>query len=154
MVDLIERIDVLLRQEDTVYATVDYLESGYQLMLEGSSTPPPVLGSSFSVGPSTNSSSKDIDEFWREKIVEWMYQVIDHFDFSREIVSIAVSYLDRFLATRHVTKQLFQLISITTLYLAIKLYEGKRIHMYTMTRLSRGFFTVEDLQLMELEVLR
>jgi lipoyl(octanoyl) transferase len=46
--------------------------------------------------------------------------VIDHFDFSREVVSVSIHYLDRFLAAFPVNKKTFQLAAMTTLYLAIK----------------------------------
>jgi lipoyl(octanoyl) transferase len=80
--------------------------------------------------------------------------VIDHFDFSREIVSISIHYLDRYLATRPVNKKLFQLAAMTTLYLAIKLYEPGSLSMASMIELSRGYFKVEQMAEMEMTILR
>lgn len=92
--------------------------------------------------------------FGEKKICEWSYQVIDHFDFSREVVSISIHYLDRFLATRAVNKKMFQLSAMTTLFLAIKLYEPGRISMSSMIELSRGYFMVEQMAAMEKSILR
>lgn len=36
---------------------------------------------------------------WREKICQWSYNVVDHFDLPREIVSISLNYFDRYMAT-------------------------------------------------------
>eukprot|EP00956_Cyclotella_meneghiniana_P006784 scaffold9072_cov79-Cyclotella_meneghiniana.AAC.2 len=86
---------------------------------------------------------------WREKICEWCYQVVDHFDFNREIVSISMSYLDRYLATRSVNRRIFQLAAMTSLYLAIKLYEPGKIRMSSLIDLSRGYFLEEHIVTME-----
>ena len=42
---------------------------------------------------------------WREKIIEWKYQVVDRFDLSREIVSISTFYLDQYLSKHYVDEE-------------------------------------------------
>ena len=157
MVDLIERIDVLLCQERSSYCTLEYLRPEHQhnLLLNSSDSYDLVESSSLSTASSSSGSSVNsgINEIWREKIVEWSYQVIDHFDFSREVVSVAIHYLDRFLASKHVNKKTFQLAAMTSLFLAVKLYEPGRISMSSMIELSRGYFTVAQLKATELELL-
>jgi len=109
------------------------------------------------------SSSTQINKHWREKICEWAYQVVDHFDLNREVVSIAMNHLDRFLDayTGEVDKNLFQLLAMTCLYLSIKLNEYKHLlipdsksSMDTILRLSRGAFTLQQMEKMEYEVLQ
>jgi hypothetical protein len=153
MVELLERMLVMFQQEQKDYKTVDYLAPEFQLKLasigelqgEKSSTDATSLCSS---------SSSGINDVWREKICEWSYQVIDHFDFSREVVSISLHYLDRFLATRHCSKKVFQLAAMTSLFLAIKLYEPGKLSMKSMIELSRGYFKVDQMVAMEMEILR
>lgn len=157
MVDLEERIEAMLRQEVGSYATIDYLAPEYQAKLAtvsdlDSVVVPQTTGGSAS--SSSSSSSSGINEVWREKICEWSYQVIDHFDFSREVVSISIHFLDRYLATRAVNKKMFQLAAMTTLFMAIKLYEPGRLSMSSMIELSRGYFKVEQMAVMELSILR
>ena len=158
MVDLLERIDTLLHQEDLYYGTKDYLNPDFQLQLQSSydsdtNDDPSVQSSCFS-SSTYSSSSSGINEIWREKICEWSYQVIDHFDFSREVVSVSIHFLDRYLSTRPVNEKLFQLAAMTTLYLAIKLYEPGTLSMESMIELSRGYFMVEQMAEMELSILR
>mmetsp|Transcript_39672 Transcript_39672/g.95425 ORF Transcript_39672/g.95425 Transcript_39672/m.95425 type:complete len:378 (+) Transcript_39672:387-1520(+) len=98
---------------------------------------------------SSSSSSSQINELWREKICEWCYQVVDHFDFNREVVSVAMSYLDRYLATRTVNRRIFQLAAMTALYLAIKLFEPGKLRMSSLIDLSRGYFLAEHIVTME-----
>lgn len=89
--------------------------------------------------------------------------VVDHFDLNREVVSTAMSHLDRFLGVYNgtVDKNLFQLLAMTCLYLSIKLNEykhllipGSKSSMDTILQLSRGFFTLKEMEQMEYEVLQ
>jgi lipoyl(octanoyl) transferase len=155
MVDLLERLEVLLEQELLSYRTEDYLDPGFQQRLQVSyADENQSHSSSFSTNSSSTSAS-GINEVWREKICEWSYQVIDHFDFSREVVSISIHYLDRYLSARPVNKKVFQLAAMTSLYLAIKLYEpAGTLSMKSMIELCRGFFLVEQMEEMEMTILR
>jgi hypothetical protein len=154
--ELAERIQAMLDKETRSYATQDYLAPEVQqklaLVCETDVSLPPTAGSVSSASSSTSSSG--INEIWREKICEWSYQVIDHFDFSREIVSTSIHYLDRYLATRTVSKKMFQLAAMTCLFIAIKLFEPRRLSMPSMIELSRGYFTVQQMAAMEMSILR
>jgi len=137
--DLPERFRAMRSQEDTAYACPDYLET--------LTTPPP--------DPAAPAAPRSgVNEVWREKICEWSYQVVDHFDFNREVVAISLSYLDRFLATRRCNRKVFQLAAMTTLYLAIKLNEPRTLKMGSLVELSRGYFTAEHIAAMEEAILR
>jgi len=62
---------------------------------------------------------------WRAKIIEWKYQIVDEFDLSRELVSISTFYLDQYLSIYYIMDTvslpfLFQVVAITSIYLAIK----------------------------------
>lgn len=74
-----------------------------------------------------------------------------------------MSHLDRYLAVfpSTVDKNFFQLLAMTCLYLSIKLNEykhlltpGSRSSMDTILRLSRGFFTLEQMEKMEHDILQ
>lgn len=167
MVDLLERLEVLLQVEDVSYRTIDYLSPSHQQYLhqqqqqqqQDERNPNSLdLQSTFKAtvasSSSSSSSQSGINEVWREKICEWSYQVIDHFDFSREVVSVSIHYLDRFLATTPVNKKLFQLVAMTALYLAIKIHEPANLTMKSMIELSRGYFSPAQMAEMEMAILR
>jgi len=143
-IDLHDRIMAMRNQEDTAYACADYLDT-----LSSISAPVEELS-----GLNVNTSSNGVNELWREKICEWSYQVVDHFDFNREVVAISLSYLDRFLSTRSCNKKVFQLAAMTSLYLAIKLNEPRTLKMSSLVELSRGYFTADHIAAMEEAVLR
>jgi lipoyl(octanoyl) transferase len=157
MVELLERMAVMFQQEETSYKTIDYLAPEYQNMLtsrcEVNVTDTRQDGKNGESSLSSTSTS-GINDIWREKICEWSYQVIDHFDFSREVVSVSIHYLDRFLATKSCSKKEFQLSAMTTLFLAIKLYEPGKLSMHSMIELSRGYFHVDQMIAMEMAILR
>jgi lipoyl(octanoyl) transferase len=154
MVELLERMQVMLQQEQKDYKTVDYLAPEYQLKLASLGNLQGVSSPRSDAASLSSSSSSGINDGWREKICEWSFQVIDHFDFSREVVSISLHYLDRFLATRHCNKRVFQLVAMTSLFLAIKLNEPGKLSMESMIELSRGYFRADQMVAMEMEILR
>ena len=89
--------------------------------------------------------------------------VVDHFDLDREIVFVATNYLDRCLAT-HVYKACekdnLQLLTMTCLYLAMKLYgresitlPGSASMMESLLYLAKSKFSLEQMKEMEYEVL-
>ena len=75
---------------------------------------------------------------WRRRIASWMYDVVDHFKYDRNVVSIALRFIDQYvshLLLRSnnkksssgssgpvVKRRHFQLIAVTSLYLAIKVH--------------------------------
>jgi lipoyl(octanoyl) transferase len=151
-----DRIATLCRQESTTYKCESYLSPEFQRQHSNETT---ILEAFPSASPCTETpgtacNAGRINEFWREKICEWSYQVIDHFDFNREVVAVSLSYLDRFLCTRTVTKKVFQLAAMSSLYMAIKLYEPTTLKISSFIELSRGYFTVDHIIAMEETILR
>lgn len=157
-----ERLKAMMEQQVAHYVSPDYLAPEWQRKLREATEPTAIGGARATAtvrssaannvdGSSslTSSASSQITEVWREKICEWCYQVVDHFDFNREVVSVAMSYLDRYLATRTVNRRIFQLAAMTALYLAIKLFEPGKLRMSSLIDLSRGYFMAEHIVTME-----
>lgn len=92
---------------------------------------------------------------WREKICQWSYNVVDHFDLSREVVAISLSLFDRYLATcgNKCNGNMALLTSLTTLQIAIKLHDSKKIKISTLANLSRGQFGPQDIEEMEWKII-
>jgi hypothetical protein len=88
-------------------------------------------------------------------------KVVDHFDLPRELVSIFANLLDRYLQkylAQHpegMTKKHFQLVSLTCLYLTIKLdCQPGLLSIEVMIHLSREKFSKEQMLRMEKEILK
>ncbi|KAL7470549.1 hypothetical protein ACHAXS_010810 [Conticribra weissflogii] len=100
--------------------------------------------------------SKQLNISCRTSICEWMYRVIDHFSADREVVYIALSYIDRLLSTNICAdRRTFKLISSASLHLAIKTHFPHLWHDVgrLLPDLSRGDFSMGDLIAMENELL-
>ncbi|KAL3778214.1 hypothetical protein ACHAW5_009616 [Stephanodiscus triporus] len=100
-------------------------------------------------------SPKSIDANCRSSICKWMYRVADHYAIDREVVSIALSYIDRVLSTNYCTdRRTFKLISASSLHLAIKVHYPHRWREVgsIIPDLSRGDFGLDDLISMEKEL--
>lgn len=94
----------------------------------------------------------------RSKMASWCMTLMDACDLNRETVSIAMSYLDRFLATKAGADCIedsatFQLACMTALYSAIKIHEEKAISPEVLSTISRGFYTKADMEQMEWKML-
>jgi hypothetical protein len=89
---------------------------------------------------------------------EWCYQVVDFCKFRRETVGIGMSYLDRYLAaldnrTAVTDRKFYQLVAMTSLYIAIKIHEPLEMETSLLADLSRGCYTDLQIAEMELEIL-
>lgn len=95
----------------------------------------------------------------RDTISAWLYEVVDQCDLSREIVAVAMSFLDRFIATivmmssNAVNGYIYQLAALTALYMSVKLHDHRPIRIERLAQLSRGRFTKEDMKEMERSML-
>lgn len=81
--------------------------------------------------------------------------VVPSFDLSREVVAVSLSFFDRYLATlgNRCNGNMALLASLTTLHIAIKLHDTKKIKLSTLANLSRGQFGPKDIEQMEWKIL-
>ncbi len=101
-----------------------------------------------------------IDLECRERMVEWSFQVADFANLRRETVCSAIGLLDRFLSTDCPqsidslrSRKLFQLASVATLFIAIKINEKVNITAEVFAELSRGNYSSTDIHRTEEEIL-
>lgn len=127
-----DEIHVMLMQEYTTYSfDFDYLSCGKRNT------------------SNSKAHSSEISDVWRRKICEWSYDIVDHFGFDREAVTISMNFMDRFISRRFsngghccenesrwdtssdeidgdehtsIGMSYFQLLAITCLYVAIKIH--------------------------------
>ena len=143
LVEVGHRLRAMRTTEATRYAVPDYLAADLQARLRDAR-------------PSVGDDGGEEDRLcaaWREKICEWCYEVVDHFDFDRQTAEVALNFLDRYLAARAVDRRAFQLAAVTSLYLAAKLCQPARLRVASLVELSRGNFTAEHITTMEDDLL-
>lgn len=174
----VDHLNRLLDLEISYYAPcVDYLSVVAASSPCSASTSVSSLGSASAaendIGSLPVSSSRRkvdrVNEAWRRKMCEWCFEVVDHFGMEREVVSVAMNYLDRIAAKymiaqsndRFLNKREFQLVAVSSLYLAVKLHgetdeidiDRRKLNVDVFVDLSRGYFQAETLKTMELNIL-
>ena len=96
--------------------------------------------------------------YWRTKTCGWMYHVVDTHHLDRELVCIAMHYMDMYLSKKkHIcdNAHAFQLVGMTSLYMAIKIFrtQGKCATVSSFVKLSKDVFTENDFLKMEKSIL-
>lgn len=135
--DLRERFEVLKNQE-SLYKSRDYLSDRRTDL--------------------SKKENKSVGKICRFKMCNWCFEVQKYFDFSEETVSIAISYLDKFLSSNQGNymlchKEYFQLAVICCLNIAIKSNESKIIEIDYLIQLSNGIYSKEQIFIMEEEII-
>ena len=152
--EIYDKIRVMRRQEDGPYQCGDYLAhyaSGQQAQHHE-------IFSGLK-----HQQYKAADAECRSKMASWFYQVAESCNFNREVVELSVRCLDRFLDTLksapelHVdalnSYRMYQLASMTALYITVKTTEEKILDPRIVSKLSRGFFSEEDIKRTEVMML-
>jgi len=145
---VVDEIVVMRRKEDKIYKCGDY---ALRRKLEKMTT-------TFVSSVSTNTelykctevvNDDEVDSSCRTVMCEWCYRVVDHFGARRELVEIAMNYLDRLLDKFNCDRTAYKLACITSMYLTIKLYNKKSISLETLSTLSKGEFSPDHIAEME-----
>jgi len=153
--DLTERFAILRRKEEEVYHCPDYLSPEFRLRQKAQPKSQVYsLASDFrSYSSTTSSTSQSINEVWREKICEWIFQVVDYLNFNREVAFVSLNYLDRYLSICSVNGENLQLAALTSFFLAVKLYNPTTLAISSLIQLSRGHFNDKHIVFMENSIL-
>lgn len=99
--------------------------------------------------------------FWRQQMLDWSHLVLDSFGIDRDVVAVSFNILDRYIAQEiqsniPITREDFQLFSMTALFIAVKLLESypRKLTADALVDMSRGFYASEDILHTEREILK
>lgn len=144
-VDVIEdRLTAMQHQESaSCYRRTDYLNCS-------------IDSSNETLRPRRDSQGDD-HRSSRKKMCNWSFQLADVTGLSRLAVSRSMDYLDRFVAVkgralRNDARE-YQLAAMTSLYIAIKLYEPLSMDAGLLAEISAGCYTTEEILDMESRIL-
>lgn len=177
--DVRDQIDVLLRQEDTIYRCTDYMaherpegmmDIGNTIVEECANLVTDLVKSQSAV---SISDVKDVDQhhkqydqtytFWRQQMFDWACLVVDSFGMDREVVAVSFNLLDRYIAIESskpgsppITRDDYQLFSMTCLYVAIKILEPipRKLSVQTLVDMSKNYYSKEIIESTEMEILQ
>lgn len=80
-------------------------------------------------------------QVWREKVVQWCYDVVDHVHEDRHVVGVAMSILDRYVSStdsRFVEEAVYEVASMTALFLAIRIIGNGKLSIEDLVSMSRN----------------
>ena len=96
---------------------------------------------------------------WRSKMVNWSREIVSSLGLERSCIELAFCLFDRYLGTRqeaHITtisRETFQLYSITLLYTSVKMYSSKTLSVDDMVNICGGIYNKKDIESAELHIL-
>ena len=129
-----DALSIMLEKEQTIYHCEDYLIE----------SPRP----------------DKINEMARQKLVEWCMSICDVCKFQRETAAFAFGLLDRFLLRPSVWRAMalrdqreFQLFTIASLYIAIKMNERVVVGSSIFSSISEGGYSIQEIEVVEKIVL-
>lgn len=101
-----------------------------------------------------------VDVSCREKVCKWIFHIIDRAGMERETAIIAMNFLDRFMSTSgpaakiaRCNRRQYQLVSLTCLYIAVKITEPSVLDTDTVSDLSKGAHSAEAIIACERHIL-
>lgn len=104
--------------------------------------------------------TSQVDASDRKAMVDWCFIVCDSFNLSRETVGIATSIFDRYISSGNgrsaealQSKQKFQLGTIVSFYMAVKINEPTQLGIAMLIKLCRGLYSEGTIYAMEKEIL-
>lgn len=106
--------------------------------------------------PQQESLRHHVDANDRQRLVRWCFQVMDYCKLDRTLVEIAVNYTDRYVSMvpKGWTRARYQLLAMTAVYTAVKIFAVEAMDPLLVSRkLSRGAYTVADIEHQELDLL-
>ena len=85
---------------------------------------------------------------WREKVVQWCYDVVDSLQEDRSIVYVSMNILDRYCAfllnETGVDEATYELASLTAMFLAVRIAGSGNLQLPDLIDMSRGGIGVKD----------
>ena len=98
---------------------------------------------------------------WRHQMLEWAYTVAESFSVDREVVAVAFSILDRYVAIElereeesPISREDFTLYAMVSMYIAVKnIVPFRKLTVDTIMDMSRGFYSARDVISKEQDIL-
>jgi Cyclin, N-terminal domain/Cyclin, C-terminal domain len=88
---------------------------------------------------------------WRDRVAQWYYNVVDHMNAPREVVFLAVNFLDRISAhdsvNKPISKEEYEITSTTCIFLALRVFSGRTdLRVSDLLQVCESRLQVTDIQ--------
>lgn len=86
---------------------------------------------------------------WREKVVQWCYDVADHLNEDRSVVYVAMNILDRFCAStailQPINEKMYEIASLSSIFIAVRISGSGELLLQELMLTSQGGITMEEI---------
>lgn len=184
MQETLDQIAMLLRQEQTIYRCIDYMsherpsmvdtycnnmvDECANLVHDRSAVVMSKVSSTVSIsdvkGVTESNGHRDHTfTFWRHQMFDWACMVVDSYSMDREVVAVSFNMLDRYITFESskptappITRDDYQLFSMTCLYLSVKILESypRKLSVQTLVDMSKNYYTKETIEATERDILQ
>ncbi|KAK1417543.1 hypothetical protein QVD17_26672 [Tagetes erecta] len=96
---------------------------------------------------------KDVTAGMREILVDWLVEVAEEYKLVSDTLFLTVSYIDRFLSSRHLSKNKLQLLGVSSMLLASKFEEVSPPHVEDYCYITDNTYTKDEVIQMEKDLL-
>jgi hypothetical protein len=130
-------IQAMMNQEESGYVVRDYLHNL----------------------PTNTPTGQPVDAEARSIIAGWCVKIMTVCQYEKETAAVAISHLDRFVASQDgygilLDRSLFQLAALASVYSAVKIREPQTLGPQLVSQLSNGERSTEEIEKMELRLLQ
>mmetsp|Transcript_16797 Transcript_16797/g.38498 ORF Transcript_16797/g.38498 Transcript_16797/m.38498 type:complete len:320 (-) Transcript_16797:42-1001(-) len=139
-VDSSSVLEVMLYKEKTTYAQHDY------------------FAQTAKSANALDANAIPVDPACRKVMTKWCISLCKFCNYDRDMIASIMSCVDRFVATPRGSRILwnrddYQLVVMASLYLVTKIQQRQALQPESMAKLSRGKYSKDDVEAMELEIL-
>lgn len=98
-------------------------------------------------------------DLYRDRLCQWLYSVVDYYNFDRDIVALTMNIIERYshLSDSVITEDVkpkIQLVTLSSLYIILKAFCHETIEMDSFLLLGRSQFTKEQMVTMEMTIMK
>jgi hypothetical protein len=101
-----------------------------------------LLRQNFAGGPT-------VQPVWRERVVQWCYDVVDHLHESRSVVYMAMNILDRYSAVKlsktEAEAKTYEVASLSAVFLAVRIAGSGNLQLQDLLSMSQHDVCVQDI---------
>jgi Cyclin, N-terminal domain len=159
--DVLRQFSLMCQQEERYYHKVNYFQmDSLKKKLHHDTNDNNALGSvsHHTHHPNSKQQLFDIDEYSRQQMMTWCYDVAHYCHFQNTTVEMAMNLMDRFMMTNQGHDALYdrtryQLVCMTAFYTIAKIHEHKCIDLTLLSSLSQNMYTEQQFVSMESVIL-
>ena len=106
----------------------------------------------YEINPNYFQYQIDINQSMRNILIDWLIEAHSQFNFKEETLYRAIYIMDSYLSKKFIQRKNFQLLGITSLFIAAKLNEIYYRKITDYAFITDNAYTIDDIKLMEIDI--